>query len=215
MGAKAWFAAYFDGSPKDILSNKPELNRAASVALAEKMFPKHTVREKENGSLFFLNPKNREVFIGVYGELKIIAHQDFSGDLPSKTDQRWLDSDLGSTVYVHATHSVVDWFAFALWKEGKLVRSTSVSPDGGVHEDIGEKLPFELPYWDGSFSLEDEVEEDEPYPLPFHPLELSDASLLATLGFQFEGHPDAWVCDPMEIPIMKFQISKNSWWKFW
>ena len=48
------------------------------------------------------------------------------------------------------THSVVDWCAFALWREGKLVRSTSVSPDGGVREDIGDKLPFEVPYWNGS-----------------------------------------------------------------
>lgn len=215
MGAKAWFAAYFDGNPKDTLSKKPELDRAASAALAEKMFAGYTIQENEDGTLDFLNPEKREVFIGVYGELKIIAHQDFSGDLPSQTNPRWLATELGSTIYVHATHSVVDWFAFALWKEGQLVRSTSVSPEGGVQEDIGEKLPVELPYWDGSFSLEDELEEDEPYPLPFHPLELSEAVLLATLGFQFEGHPDDWICDPMEIPIMKFQISKKAWWKFW
>ncbi|WP_299841946.1 hypothetical protein [uncultured Roseovarius sp.] len=215
MGAKAWFAAYFDGDPKVILSKKPELDRSASVALAEKMFAEHTIQEKEDGSLDLLNPEKSEAFIGVYGDLKIIAHEDFSGDLPSQVDQRWLTPDFGSTIYIHATHSVVDWFAFALWKDGQLTRSTSVSPDGGVHEDIGEKLPFELPYWDGAFSLEDEFEEDEAYPLPFHPLELSEAALLTTLGFQFEGHPDDWVCDPMEIPIMKFQISKKAWWKFW
>jgi len=215
MGAKAWFAAYFDDNPKDILSNKPELDRSASAALAEEMFAGYTIQAKEDGTLDFLNPKKREVFIGVYGKLKIIAHDDFSGEFPSKIDQRWVANQLGQTVYVHATHSVVDWLAFALWKKGQLVRSASVSPDGGIHEDIGERLPFELPYWDGSFSLDDEDEEDEPYPLPFHPLELSEAALLATLGFQFEGHPDDWVCDPAEIPIMKFQISKKAWWKFW
>lgn len=215
MGAKAWFAAYYDGNPKEILSSNPELDRAASVALAERMFPGHTMQEEENGNLCFLNPKRHEVFIGVYGDLKIIAHNDFGGDFPSRIDRRWLTSELGSTMYVHATHSVVDWFAFALWKKGRLVRSTSVSPDGGVQEDIGERLPVELPYWDGSFSIEDEFEEDNPYPLPFHPLELSEATLLATLGFQFEGHPDDWVCDPMEIPIMKFRAPKKAWWKFW
>lgn len=215
MGAKAWFAAFFDGDPKDILSKKPELDRAASAALAEELFAGYTIHAKDDGTLDVLNPKKREVFIGVYGKLKIIAHGDFSGDLPSQIDQRWLAPQLGSTVYVHATHSVVDWFAFSLWKEGLLVRSTSVAPDSGIMEDIGEKLPFELPYWDGSFSLEDEFEEDEPYPLPFHPLELSEAALLATLGFQFEGHPDDWVCDPREIPIMNFQIFKKAWWKFW
>lgn len=56
---------------------------------------------------------------------------------------------------------------------------------------------------------------DGVYPLPFHPLELSEAALLAMLGYQFEGHPDDWVCDPLEISIMKFEITKNTWWKFW
>lgn len=216
MGAKAWFAAYFEGNPRDILSEKPELDRAASISLAERFFPRDTLHQKEDGSLDFLNPKKREVFIGVYGDLKVIAHQDFSGDLPSHVDQRWLPTDLGSSIYVHATHSVVDWFAFALWKEGRLVRSTSVSPDGGVQEDIGERLSFEVPYWNGSLSVEGELGEDEEsYPLPFHPLELAETALLSTLGFQFEGHPDDWVCDPMEIPIMRFQVSKKTWWKFW
>jgi hypothetical protein len=215
MGAKAWFAAYYNQDPKDVLANKPELDREACIALAKKLLPSATLREKEDGSLDFLNPGKREVFVGVYGDLKIIAHKDLGGDFPSRIDKNWHSAELGSTTYVHATHSVVDWCAFALWRGGELVRALSVSPDQGVQEDIGNKLPFEAPYWDGSFALEDELEDDEPYPLPFHPLDLSEAALLAMLGFQFEGHPDDWVCDPMEIPIMRFEISKNTWWKFW
>jgi hypothetical protein len=46
-------------------------------------------------------------------------------------------------------HSVVDWFAFAVWQDGRLKRSLSLSPDSGVLEDIGAKLPFEEPYWSG------------------------------------------------------------------
>jgi hypothetical protein len=44
-------------------------------------------------------------------------------------------------------HRVLDWFAYATWQEGRLVRSLSVSPDDGVIEDIGTPLPFEQPYW--------------------------------------------------------------------
>lgn len=96
------------------------------------------------------------------------------------------------------------------------MRSTSVSPDGGVQEDIGEKLPFEVPYWNGSLSPEGEHTEDgESLALPFHPLELAEAALLSTLGFQFEGRPDESVCDPVEIPIKRFQVSKKTWWKLW
>lgn len=217
MGAKAWFAAYYNHDPKGVLSNKPELDREACISLAKKLLPGVTLQEKEDGSLDVLNPGKQEVFVGVYGDLKIVAHEDLGGDFPSHVDGNWRSAELGSTTYIHATHSVVDWCAFALWQGGELVRALSVSPDGGVQEDIGNKLPFEAPYWDGSFALEDEFDDDddEPYPLPFHPLELSEAALLAMLGFQFEGDTDDWVCDPVEIPIMKFEISKNAWWKFW
>lgn len=220
MGAKAWFAAYYNHDPKDVLANKPELDREASVSLAQKLLPGVTLQEKEDGSLDLLNPGKREIFVGVYGDLKIVAHEDLANDYPSRIGGNWNNAELGSTAYIHATHSVVDWCAFSLWQRGKLVRTLSVSPDGGIHEDSGNKLPFEAPYWDGSFALDDELEDDEleddePNPLPFHPLELSEAALLAMLGFQFEGHPDDWVCDPMTIPIMKFEVSKKAWWKFW
>jgi len=215
MGAKAWFAAYYDLDPKVILAKKPELNREACISLAKKFLPGVALREKEDGSLDFLNPGKREIFVGVYGDLKIIAHEDLGGDYPSRIDRRWHSTELGSTTYVHATASVVDWCAFGLWKEGELVRALSVSPDGGVKEDIGNKLPFEASFWDGSPALEDDLDDDAEYPLSFHPLELSEAALLAMLGFQFEGHPDDWVCDPAEVSIMRFEISKNAWWKFW
>lgn len=215
MGAKAWFAAYYNHDPKDVLAQRTELDREASISLAKKLFSDASLQKQEDGSLGFLNPDRHEVFVGVYGDLKIIAHEGFSGDFPSRTDGDWLIPELGSTTYVHATHSTVDWCAFALWQKGSLVRALSVSPDGGIQEDIGNKLSFEEPFWDGSISLDDEFEDDEPYPLPFHPLELSEAALLGMLGFQFEGHPDDWVCDPMDIPILRFKISKKAWWKFW
>lgn len=38
-------------------------------------------------------------------------------------------------MYLHAMHSVVDWFAFAVWgPDGKLRRALSVSPANGVIE---------------------------------------------------------------------------------
>ncbi|EBA12754.1 DUF6928 family protein [Roseobacter sp. CCS2] len=215
MGAKAWFAAYYDNDPKDTLANAPQLDRDASIALAHKVLPDVNLEEAADGTLDFLNPDKKEIFVGVYGDLKIVAHDDLSGDYPSKVGGHWRNPDFGSKTYVHATHSAVDWCAFALWKDGELARALSVSPDGGIQEDVGAKLPFEVPFWDGARAIEDAFEDDAPYPLPFHPLELSEEALLATLGFQFEGHPDDWVCDPANIPIMRFKISKNAWWKFW
>lgn len=215
MGAKAWFAVYYNRHPKDIFRNVPELDREASASLAGKLLPGLTLKEKEDGCLGALNPGKREIFVGVYGDLKVVAHGDLSGDCPSRTGARWCDPELGENAYVHATHSVVDWCAFALWKKGDLVRALSVSADGGVHEDVGTRLPFEAPFWDGAHAIDDGDDEGEFRQLPFHPIELSDAALLEMLGFQFEGSPDDWACNPIHVPMMNFEISKRAWWKFW
>ncbi|WP_379553588.1 DUF6928 family protein [Qipengyuania sp. DGS5-3] len=211
MGAKAWFVACFDNEPKETLGANPQLDRDASFSLAKSLLPNAKIEAREDGSLSFLNPDDGEIFVGVYGDLKIVAHTDLSGDFPSRIDARWRSLDLGSKAYLHATHSAVDWCSFALWDKGTLVRALGVSPDSGVQEDIGERLPFEVPFWDGLHSLDDEFEDDEPYPLPFHPLELSETALLSMLGIQFEGSPDDWVCDPEDVPIMKFAVITSPW----
>ena len=48
-----------------------------------------TLTEKADGRLDFLNPARNEVYVGVYGDLKIIAHEDFGGDLPSLVPDKW------------------------------------------------------------------------------------------------------------------------------
>ena len=82
--------------------------------------------------------------------------------------------------------------SFAVWDDGRLVRFLSLFPDGGIVEDIGERLPFELPYWEGRHPVEPfpPFEDDEPYPLPFHPLELGERAMLEFFGFYVEGFPD-------------------------
>jgi hypothetical protein len=207
MGANAWFAAYFNGDPKEVLKANPKLNRTASREHAEGLLLDVALKEKEDGTLEFLNPSKREVYVGDYGDLKIIAHEALGVNRLSQVDPRWYSPALGSTAYLHATHSVIDWFAFARWHNGTLVRALSVSPDAGVIEDIGEKLPFETPYWNGAYALEQE-EGEEPYPLLFHPLELAQAALLENLGFQFEGRASDWVCEPWNIKIAHFEIRR-------
>lgn len=64
-------------------------------------------------------------------------------------------------VYLHAMHSMVDWFAFTVWRDGKLQRSLSLPPNSGVLEDIGKRLSSELPYWAGNYPAVDPEDEDE------------------------------------------------------
>ena len=120
------------------------------------------------------------------------------------------------SLWLLAMHSVVDFFAFGHWTNGHQIRSLSVSGESGsILEDIGPRLPFELPFWDGaqrSVVADDEADGDNP--LPFHPLELGEAALLAVLGFQYEGFVDPSHIDPGSIPMCRFARSRPRW-RFW
>jgi hypothetical protein len=107
-------------------------------------------------------------------------------------------------------HSVVDWFACAIWEGGKLVRALSLSPDSGILEDIGPRRPFEEPYWAGKHPVGDPDDGENAYPLPFHPLELGEEALLDFFGYQLEGVVDDTQLDAEEIVLMRFKRSKKS-----
>ena len=113
---------------------------------------------------------------------------DIALDRPSRLPQRFLDEAAGRTVYLHAMHSVVDWFAYAIWAgDGTMRRALSLSPDSGIIENIGIPLDFEAPYWAGAHPVVTRGFSETPYPLPFHPLELSEEALRALFGFNYEG----------------------------
>ena len=90
----------------------------------------------------------------------------------------------------------------------------SLSPDSGIMEDIGQRLPFEEPYWSGKYPAVDSDEEKDAYPFPFHPLELGEAALRELFGYQLEGYIDASLLEPKSIPLVRYERSRSSWWKF-
>ena len=115
----------------------------------------------------------------------------------------------GRRVILHAMHSVVDWLAFAVWEDGILTRSLSVSPDSGIMENIGEPYDFERPYWTGQHPVEPIPgwPSEGPYPLPFHPLDLGEDALRALFGFILEGQPNPDDIDPDQVPLHQFRVS--------
>ncbi len=99
----------------------------------------------------------------------------------------------GWRMVLHAMHRVVDWLAFGVREDGRLIRSLSLSPGSGIDENIGEPLPFEMPYWAGQRRAEVipwPGEDGEPYALPFHPLQMGEDALRSLCGFIVEGRPD-------------------------
>ncbi len=213
MGAKTWMLCLLTLVPVTPAA-KPSLDREATQKLADSLFPGEKLEPIGDGDLSYTCPPDNEVHIGCFPGVSVVAAKEFGIDYPSKLHQRFIAAGGKGTVTLHAMHSVVDWFAYAMWANGKLVRSLSLSPDSGIMEDIGQHLPFEEPYWSGAHPAVDDEEEDA-YPFPFHPLELGEATLKDQFGYQLEGYIDASLLEPESIPLVRYKRSRSPWWKFW
>lgn len=210
MGAKTWMLVYADANVAEGLRSGPRLDRDATLQLATTLFPKDKLELIGEGDLSYTCPPDDELHIGCFPGISILAAKEFGIDYPSRLPARFIAAADSRTIYLHAMHSVVDWFAFAKWVNGKLVRSLSLSPDSGILEDIGERFPFEEPYWSGERPATDD---DEGYPLPFHPLELGEEVLKEFFGYQLEGLIDVALVEPESIPLLKYKRKRR--WKFW
>ena len=205
--------AFCDGDAGAALRSRPVLDRDASRHLVEALFPSHKFDLARDSTLAEAYPRGREVFAAVFPSLSLVSAAEFAPDRPTTLDARYYGAGRGRFIYLHAMHSVVDWFAYAVWKDGTLIRSLSVSPDNGVIEDLGQRRAFEAPFWSGERAVDaDDSDESNKYPLPFHPLELGEAALLDLFGFQLEGAGGG--LDPFEVPLCSFE-RKRKWLGLW
>lgn len=217
MGAKCWMLVYSNGNAAEILQSRPKLDRQKSAEFVQQLFPAARFETIDDGNLAYnCCPRGKDIYIGCFPKLSIVAAKEFGIDYPSKLPASFLNINYGKTVYLHAMHSVVDWFAYAIWENGKLIRSLSLAPDNGVIEDIGVRREFERPYWSGDHPVFEPGEEDQSYPFAFHPLDLGDAALLDMFGYQIEGYEESSYIDPEEIPLIGFKRKRSGqWYKFW
>jgi hypothetical protein len=220
MGAKTCLVA--QGDARRILAECPDLQESATASFVASLFPGARFGEPRAADLSYTFPSDKSVVAGCFPGLRIVVAAEVAIDRPSELPSRFI-AERGTTV-LHAMHSVVDWLAFAIWKDGVLIRSLSLAPDNGVIEDIGERLAFEKPYWDGEHPTTDPEEEPDDYPLPFHPLELGEEALREFFGFQLEGFVDATLLEPERIRMLCFDDpdkatvparDERAWWKFW
>jgi hypothetical protein len=205
VGAKTWMLAYVKDNASRALRSNLELDRNASSALARTLFSKEILEPRDDGCIAYTNPPDDELVVGCFPGIDIVAAKEFGIDYPSRLPQQFLRPGADRMVYLHAMHSVVDWFAFAIWDHGRLVRSLSLSPDFGVMEDIGEKRSFEIPYWGGQYPAIDGDDDDAEYPFPFHPLELGEAALRDFFGYNLEGEIDESQPDIESIALLTFK----------
>jgi hypothetical protein len=211
MGAKTWMLVYAATKVEDSLRGTPKLDRSATLELATRLFPYEKLEPVGDGDLSLTSPPDDEIHLGCFPNVSIVAAKEFGIDYPSRLPHSFISAGGWGTVYLHAMHSVVDWLAFAKWTNGQLVRSLSLSPDSGILEDIGEKLPFEEPFWTGKHPA---VDDEDEYPFPFHPLELGEVALKEFFGYQLEGFDGPAPIDPESIPLVKYK-RRRPWWKVW
>ncbi|MFF3639341.1 DUF6928 family protein [Streptomyces sp. NPDC002250] len=220
MGAKTAVLAYADDAIADLLQDVSTSEIDGAMALVARVRPGHRVDadgEEAWELADALYPPEGTVCALSASGLDLVCDQEVMVDRPSELPQHLVAASRGRRLYLHAMHSVVDWLAFAVWDDGKLVRSLSLSPDSGVIEDIGERLPFERPYWEGRHPVEPfaPFEDEEPYPLPFHPLELGERALLEFFGFYVEGFSDEEdapepVVDIWSVELHGFRVTATS-----
>ena len=206
--------AYSAAAPREVLRTRPALDRNATIEFANTLFPKAGLAVIGDGDLSFTSPEGNEVHAGCFPGVSVIAAGEFGIDHPSKLPAAYLEAGGSGMTHLHAMNSVVDWFAFAIWNDGKLQRSLSLSPDSGIIEDIGARLPFEGPYWDGKHPVSDSPEDSADYPFPFHPLDFGEAALIELFGYRIEGRQAADIPDPENIPLIRFRRPQK-WWKLW
>lgn len=220
MGAKTCFIAQSEGDVAHELRHAARLDEAATADWVAGLYPDRVFAPPQHADLSHTFVRDGSVVAGCFPGLRIVVSDEVALDRPSELPAKYVQAQ-GRTV-LHAMHSVVDWCAFAVWQDGRLQRAFSVAPDSGVIEDIGARLPFEQPYWDGAHPAvsPEEAAAGESYPLPFHPLELGEAALRAFFGFQLEGYVDPKLLEPERVAMLRFDRPartsvRKPWWKLW
>ncbi len=210
MGAKTGLLVYADGEVPGLLRQVGTADLARTSDLMRRLYPGGEIEPSEGAELWDgVYPPKGTAYAASWPGVDVVGDQRVMIDLPSQLPEHLIAASVGRRLVLHAMHSVVDWLAFAVWEDGQLLRSLSLSPDSGIIENIGEPLPFERSYWAGERPA-DVIpwpdEDEEPYPLPFHPLELGEEALRALCGFVLEGHPEPDDIDASRITLHGFHV---------
>ena len=211
MGAKSVMLVFSEGRAAGCLRGARESDEEAAAALVARVHPRCTVEPVPGVSLWDgTYPPDGISYAATFDGVEVVCDRRLMGHRPSLMPPHLLAAGRGDRVFFHAMHSVSDVLTFAVWEGGVLVRSLSLSPDSGIVENIGAPYEFEAPFWAGERPVEPDPwwgEDQPPYPLAFHPLELGEEALREFAGFVLEGrlHPDD--VDADAVPLNGFHVT--------
>jgi hypothetical protein len=202
MGAKTAILAFADGDIRRALASATAPELADTEALVRRIHPGYLVESIGKGTLGdYPYPPDDISYATVLPGAELLCDGRIVLDRPSDLPEHLLALGAGRRIIMHCMHSAVDWLAFAIWEDGNVIRSLSLSPGSGIMENIGEPCEFELPYWAGEHPVE------PPYPLPFHPLVLGEEALRGLFGFILEGRAAADDIDEFSVPLHGFRVT--------
>jgi hypothetical protein len=143
-----------DGYFSTGLKHSPEKAREIRHALGQdscKNFEPHHMDIYPNGGMLVIGAFERGAFIA---DREII-------DQLEKGDESYCQQALscypGSNLLALGLHSVVNYAAFAYYREGQLLRSFACASDPGIIRQFGEMLPEEVKAYAGSFARDGQL----------------------------------------------------------
>jgi hypothetical protein len=193
VGSRTVIVAHGDADIQHVLRAAPVLDRPGTLELVGTVFPEMQLDEVGDALLLdSLDPPDGAVYAGCFPDLDLLCTRLLVGERPSETVKRYPRPHHRPNTYLLVLDSDTSWCAFGMLREGELVRSLSVTPER-VYENIGDPLPFELPFCEG---------EREP-----DPLALGEEALHAFFGFRLQGMDSVDDVDPEVIPLVGYRIS--------
>ncbi|GAA0921446.1 DUF6928 family protein [Virgisporangium aurantiacum] len=201
MGVKVGILAFGDDIPVR-LRGGPVADEDRTLEFVRRVHPGYVVEPIEGCALKYATyPPDDVVFASSSAGLDIVCDQRLTLVQPSTLSGHLCRIGDGRRMAVLGMHSVTDWLSYGTWSDGVLVRSLNLTPDSGIIESVGEPLPFEAPYWAGGHPVED------PYPLPFHPLDLGQTALRHLFGFATDGPDHADDRAAGEVDLLGFRVT--------
>ncbi len=210
MGAKTAVLIYSRGAAAEALKQATTVDVRQTAELLGRTYPGWEIHTADGSDLSDGSyPPDGVSYAAAFDGVEVVCDRRWMDYLPSELPAHLVEASAGRRLVLHAMHSVVDALTFAVWEDGQLTRSLSLSPDSGIVENIGVPYAFETSYWAGEHAVEPELdwEDEEPYPLPFHPLELGEDALRALAGFILEGRPDPDDVEPRTVPLNGYRIT--------
>jgi hypothetical protein len=192
--------AYF----ADSLRQLPRADAERTAPLVAEIFPGYQVEPVQGWPLEESTYPDDDVAYALSAPgIDIMCDQRFMLDKPPELPAHVLDVAAGRRVALCAMHSVSDWFAYAVWANGELVRSLSLSLPHRIVEDIGEPLEFEQPFWARRQAATDRSRGA----LGFHPLDLGQQAMRFLFGFALEGRPEPDDVDAAQITMLGYRVT--------